>query len=79
MIDPGACLARLVDLVEDEVGAARLCDEHADRVSVPSGWTLVDERTEEPEGVGVLLGVGASEGEPEPESPLLKRAFRVIS
>lgn len=77
--DPGAATARLVDLTDDDVGAARLCTEHADRIRVPSGWTLTDERTEEPDGLGVLLGLGTHIDEPEPESPLLKRAFRVIS
>lgn len=42
-----------------------LCRTHADRVSVPSGWTLVDDRTA-PVEVSTV----------EPSSPMLARAFR---
>ncbi len=80
LFDPAGGAARLLDPVEDLLGAVPLCTGHADRFNVPSGWTLSDERSEEPEGVARLLGVtdsGASE--PEPDSPLLKRAFRVLS
>lgn len=42
-----------------------LCRVHSDRVSVPSGWTLTDDRTEP-----------ASLNKAEPASPMLARAFR---
>ena len=80
LFDPAAGTARLLDVVDDLIGSVPLCDVHADGVQVPSGWTLSDERTEQPEGVALLLGVTDDEAsEPEPESPLLKRAFRVLS
>ncbi len=80
LFDPAGGTARLLDLADDLIGAVPLCNAHADRFNVPSGWTLADERTEEPEGVALLLGVtDADASEPEPDSPLLKRAFRVLS
>lgn len=80
LFNPVAGTARLLDLADDLIGSVPLCHEHADRVNVPTGWTLSDERTDDPEGVAVLLGVPDAEAtEPEPESPLLKRAFRVLS
>lgn len=80
LFDPAAGTARLLDVADDLIGAMPLCNDHADRVNVPSGWSLSDERTEEPEGVALLLGVtDSSASEAEPESPLLKRAFRVLS
>ncbi|MEO1065025.1 MAG: DUF3499 family protein [Actinomycetota bacterium] len=80
LFDPAEGSARLLDVVDDLIGSVPLCTAHADRVNVPSGWTLSDERTEEPEGVARLLGVAGDETtEPEPESPLLKRAFRVLN
>ncbi|MEM9711950.1 MAG: hypothetical protein AAGA17_07005 [Actinomycetota bacterium] len=80
LFDPVAGSARLIDVDDDIVGAVHLCSEHADRVNVPSGWALTDDRTEEPDRVAVLLGVNeVVEPEPEPDSPLLKRAFRVLN
>lgn len=42
-----------------------LCSIHADRVSVPKGWQLVDDRTSP-----------APLSSAEPSSPMLARAFR---
>ena len=80
LFDPAGATARLLDPDDDLLGAVPLCTDHADRFNVPSGWSLSDERTDEPEGVALLLGVtNAEQTEPEPESPLLKRAFRVLN
>jgi Protein of unknown function (DUF3499) len=37
-----------IDMEVDEVGAGMLCYNHAERVVVPRGWTLVDNRVIEP-------------------------------
>jgi hypothetical protein len=80
VLDPGQAIAHLVDVTDDPLGAASLCTAHADRVGVPIGWVLTDERTEPPEGVALLLGAPSNgTAAPAPDSPLLKRAFRVIS
>lgn len=80
LLDPGHAIARLVDATDEPLGSASLCRAHADRVGVPIGWILTDERTEPAEGVALLLGAPSNETDaPAPDSPLLKRAFRVIS
>lgn len=63
---PATLEAWLGDLDPDprSIGQA-LCSTHADRVSVPSGWTLVNDRT-----------VPAGLSSVEPASPMLARAFR---
>ncbi len=44
----------MIDRYADQPGAAILCKEHADRVTVPKGWTLEDRREDAPR----LFGVG---------------------
>jgi Protein of unknown function (DUF3499) len=44
----------IVDRRVDEAGAAILCAQHADRVTVPKGWTLDDRREDNPR----LFGIG---------------------
>lgn len=63
---PATLEAWLGDLDHDPRSIGQhLCSIHADRVSVPSGWTLTDDRTEP-----------ASLSTVEPASPMLARAFR---
>lgn len=52
MIDPSARLI-VIDRHADQPGAAILCKEHADRVTVPKGWTLEDRREDNPRLFGV--------------------------
>ena len=61
MIDPSARLI-VIDRHADQPGAAILCKEHADRVTVPKGWTLDDRREDNPR----LFGVGRFS---EPKTP----------
>jgi hypothetical protein len=51
-----------IDLHVDEVGAGMLCYGHAERVVVPKGWTLEDQRVHEPR----LFDVGRPENRLEP-------------
>lgn len=53
----------VIDRRVDEAGAAVLCKNHADRVTVPKGWTLDDQRDDHPR----LFGVGRFN---EPKRPL---------
>lgn len=63
---PATLEAWLGDLDRDPLSIGQhLCSAHADRVSVPSGWTLVDDRT-----------TPAALSSVEPSSPMLARAFR---
>ncbi len=56
----------LGDLVEDRRPFGHdLCDTHADRLSVPKGWALTDQRRE-PTPVAPI----------DASSPMLARAFR---
>ncbi len=70
--------ARLVDLGDGPLGAVAMCRPHADRVGVPGGWTLVDERSS---GLGALYGGAAGEPDPAaiPRGRMLQRAFRSAS
>lgn len=61
LIDPSARLI-VIDRHVDQPGAAILCKEHADRVTVPKGWTLDDRREDNPR----LFGVGRFS---EPKTP----------
>ena len=61
LIDPSARLIA-IDRHVDQPGAAILCKEHADRVTVPKGWTLDDRREDAPR----LFGVGRFS---EPKTP----------
>ncbi|MDZ7679188.1 MAG: DUF3499 family protein [Acidimicrobiales bacterium] len=66
---PSQLAAWIGDLADDRRAIGHdLCDTHADRLSVPAGWTLTDERTQ-PEPRVSLSAV-------DPASPMLARAFR---
>lgn len=52
LIDPRDRII-LLDRRVDEAGAAILCQQHADRVTVPKGWTLDDRRDDNPRLFGV--------------------------
>ena len=66
VFSPGQLIAWLGDLDTDRRSLGHhLCDTHANRLSVPKGWTLTDERTP-----SVALAEAA------PTSPMLARAFR---
>lgn len=56
----------LGDLVEDRRSVGHdLCETHADRLSVPGGWTFTDQRREQTPVAPI-----------EASSPMLARAFR---
>lgn len=63
---PASLEAWLGDLDHDpRTLGQHLCSEHADRLSVPSGWTLTDVRSDH-----------TPLTKAEPTSPMLARAFR---
>ncbi len=58
----------IVDRRVDDAGAAILCAVHADRVTVPQGWTLDDRREDNPR----LFGIGRF-NEPKPTRDRFRR------
>lgn len=64
VVVPAELFARLEDLSEG--GQLILCDEHADKLTVPLGWELHDGRRVHVDDGGVDENV----------TPLLARAFR---
>ncbi len=85
--------ARIIDLRDDATGVA-LCGDHADRVTAPVGWELIDDRDEQltlfedkPLPQPGLKGYDWHERYQDPSaepanlaasSPLLSRAFRGV-
>jgi hypothetical protein len=82
------CLAWL-DTVVEARGAGFLCREHAERVTPPRGWSMLDRRSPEPMlfvqrhveadplGAGPLgAGAGAPDGRTRPRRPKRSRAAR---
>ena len=64
--EPAALTVWVADLLEDPTGPGHdLCEEHGDRLSVPRGWNLADQRSNRP-GLPSL----------DAQSPMLSRAFR---
>jgi hypothetical protein len=64
----------IVDRRVDEPGAAVLCAAHADRVTVPKGWTLDDRREDNPR----LFGIGRF-NEPKQARERLRRLPETIA
>jgi hypothetical protein len=64
----------IVDRRVDEAGAAVLCAAHADRVTVPKGWTLDDRREDNPR----LFGIGRF-NEPKQTRERLRRLPETIA
>lgn len=85
--DPVSCSVWLDPLLERPGRSQEICDLHAERLTVPRGWMLCDQRTWTPEPEPEPPAVEPeTEPEPEPEperrsrrrmptSPLLARAF----
>lgn len=69
----------LSDLTPDPpLGVLVLCERHIASLSVPSGWEIVDQRTEPPPHTGLseLFGPDTTDTDlPEPDGPMLRRAF----
>ncbi len=68
VFDPRQTWARLYDYDRDDrrVGIA-LCAEHGDAVSVPAGWTIVDDRSSTPHLASVPAEGAVADGEPDLE------------
>lgn len=73
LIEPRECRI-IIDRRVDDAGAAILCVAHADRVTVPKGWTLDDRRENNPR----LFGIGRF-NEPKPRLERLRRLPEAIT
>lgn len=76
-MDVDASIARLVNPSPNSgLGAVLLCKVHADRLTVPSGWQVDDQRADDSGGLAGLFGGESTVDElPMPDGRLLRRAF----
>ena len=93
LVDARVAEARLIDLTDEARGVV-LCTEHADRVTAPVGWSLIDDRESQlvlfddkplpqPGLTGYDWHERYDDASAEPatlaaSSPLLSRAFRGV-
>jgi len=79
VMHPDDGVVALSDLVDDlPLGVFVLCQRHIEGFSVPTGWTIDDQRTEPPphSGLTELFGRDSTDTDlGEPGGRLLRRAF----